>query len=286
MKPHVACTAGVSKPADASADHEPEINVTSLMQPAEPIVHVTLPAGYLPFFLAGIQTGWLKPQAAKVLLQHGCAPHAGGANLPNPQHLPSLAQSLATPGRFPFRGEAFDVRAEPDGPILSTIDRGALPWFGIRAEGVHVNGLVRRADGIHLWIARRAANRPIDPGKLDHLFAGGIAAGSTPAETLIKEGAEEAGLPPEIVRRATPAGTISYTVARREGLRRDRLHCYDLWLPEDVTPVPTDGEVAAFELWPIERVVQTLRGTNDFKFNVGMVIGELIERLGRQALLF
>ncbi len=261
------------------------------MQPAEPItpasIHrVTLPAGYLPFFLAGIQTGWLKPQAAQLLLQHGCTPQAGGANLPNPQHLPNLAQSLAAPGRFPFRGEAFDVRAEPDSPILTTIDRGALPWFGIRAEGVHVNGLVRRPDGIHLWIARRAANRLIDPGKLDHLFAGGIAAGSTPAETLIKEGAEEAGLPPEIVRRATQAGTLTYVIARPEGLRRDRLHCYDLWLPEDVTPVPTDGEVAAFELWPIDRVIQTLRDTNDFKFNVGMVIGDLIERLGRQALLF
>jgi 8-oxo-dGTP pyrophosphatase MutT (NUDIX family) len=256
------------------------------MQPAERMVHVALPAGYRPFFLAGTQIGWVTADAAQLLLLHGCSPVGGGASLADPAALPGLAQALAAPGRFPFRGEAFDVRAEPDGAILSTIDRGALPWFGIRAEGVHVNGLVRRADGIYLWVARRAANRLIDPGKLDHLFAGGIAAGSTPAETLVKEGAEEAGLAPDIVGRAVPAGTLSYVIARPEGLRRDRLHCYDLWLPEDVIPVPTDGEVAAFELWPIERVIQTLRGTNDFKFNVGMVIGELIERLGRQALLF
>lgn len=255
------------------------------MQPAGPNAHVTLPADYRPFFLAGTQAGWLRPPSAELLLENGCTAHQGGANLQDPAALPTLAQSLAAPGRYPFRGEAFDVRAEPDSPVLTTIDRGALPWFGLRAEGVHVNGLVRRADGIHLWIARRAAHRPTDPGKLDHLFAGGIAAGSTPAETLLKEAAEEAGLAPDIARRATPAGTLTYVIARREGLRRDRLHCYDLWLPEAVTPVPTDGEVAAFELWPIARVQQTLRDTTDFKFNVAMVIAELIERLRKQALL-
>jgi hypothetical protein len=67
---------------------------------------------------------------------------------------------------------------------------------------------------------------------------------------------------------------------RPEGLRRDVLHCYDLMLAEDFTPVATDGEVAAFELWPIARVVETVRDTDDFKFNVNLVLIDLFLRLG------
>ena len=37
------------------------------------------------------------------------------------------------------------MRAEAGGPVLATLDRGALPVFGVLAAGVHVNGLVRRA---------------------------------------------------------------------------------------------------------------------------------------------
>ena len=175
------------------------------------------------------------------------------------------------------------MRAEPATPVLATVDRGALPWFGIQAEGVHVNGLVHRPGGLHLWIARRAADRLLDPGKLDHLFAGGIPAGLTPEQTLVKEGAEEAGLDLAVVRQARPAGVVAYTMARPEGLRRDRLHCYDLTLPESVQPRPEDGEVTGFELWPLPRVLETVRDTDAFKFNVSLVLIDLFLRGGRPA---
>jgi hypothetical protein len=120
---------------------------------------------------------------------------------------------VAATGTFKWRGEAFDVRAAFDGRVLGTIDRGALPWFGVRAEGVHVNGVVHRHDGMYLWVARRAANRQMDPGKLDHIFAGGIAAGMDAEGTLVKEAAEEAGLgraTPRCARRAS--GATAYIV--------------------------------------------------------------------------
>jgi hypothetical protein len=69
-------------------------------------------------------------------------------------------------------------------------------------------------------------------------------------------------------------------MARAEGLRRDLLHCYDLDLPEDFAPSATDGEVASFELWPIGRVLQTVRDTDDFKFNVNLVLIDLFLRRG------
>ncbi len=43
-----------------------------------------------------------------------------------------------------------------------------------------------------MWIARRSPTKPIDPGMLDNLVGGGLAAGLTVAQTLVKEGWEEA----------------------------------------------------------------------------------------------
>ena len=66
---------------------------------------------------------------------------------------------------------------------------------------------------------------------------------------------------------------------RPEGLRRDRLHCFDLILPEDFMPHPTDGEVSGFELWPLARVLEAVRDSDAFKFNVNLVLIDLFLRL-------
>ena len=164
--------------------------------------------------------------------------------------------------------------------MLSQIDRGAIPSFGVEATGVHLNGLVRRADGLHLWVARRAANKTLDPGKLDHVVAGGVPAGLSPMETLVKEAAEEAAIPAVLASQARHVGEVRYAMERPEGLRRDHLHCYDLELSPDFMPQAADGEVESFELWPIERAVAAVQDTDDFKFNVNLVLIDLFVRLG------
>jgi thiamine pyrophosphokinase len=63
-------------------------------------------------------------------------------------------------------------------------------------------------------------------------------------------------------------------------MRRDRLHVYDLELPEGFEPRPNDDEVQRFELWPIARVVEAVRETDRFKFNVNLVLIDLFLRLG------
>jgi thiamine pyrophosphokinase len=120
----------------------------------------------------------------------------------------------------------------------------------------------------------------LDPGKLDHIAAGGVPAGLSPYETLIKEAGEEAGIPPALAAQARPTATLAYRMRRPEGLRRDHLVCYDLDLPADFTPVATDGEVAGFELWPTARVMEAVRDTDDFKFNVNLALIDLFLRLG------
>jgi 8-oxo-dGTP pyrophosphatase MutT (NUDIX family) len=129
-------------------------------------------------------------------------------------------------------------------------------------------------------VARRAADKALDPGKLDNLVAGGVPAGMTPRQTLVKEAAEEAAIPAALARTAVETGTITYAMERPEGLRRDRLVCYDLILPAAFQPVATDGEVESFELWPVARVLERVRDTDDFKFNVNLVLIALFQRLG------
>eukprot|EP01037_Dinobryon_pediforme_P011496 gene11496-11592_t len=238
-----------------------------------------LPGDRTALFIGDAQIGWAEPQIAQALQsRREVSPIAAGLQLRHPASLPGFAQSLAGEGLYRFRNEAFDVRAEPNGPTLATIDRGALPAFGIMAEGVHLNGLVQRPDGLHIWIARRAANKPLDPGKLDHIVAGGVSAGMTAWETLLKEAAEEAAIPEGLAAQSKHVGQITYTMMREEGLRRDVLQCYDLMLPESFIPTAADGEVESFELWPIERAYETVRATDDFKFNVNLVLIDLFRR--------
>jgi hypothetical protein len=243
--------------------------------------NAALPGVRQPFLLGDQHVGWVADRIARVLAGMPAIVSAGDrVVLTDPAALPGIARDLAERGLYRWRGEAFDVRVHPAGPVLSRIDRGAIPSFGIQAVGVHVNGLVRRDDGLHLWIARRAMDKPLDAGKLDHIVAGGVPAGLDPAQTLVKEAGEEAAIPPELASTAVHAGVIGYAMERSEGLRRDWLHCYDLMLPLDFTPEAVDGEVEAFELWPLSRVAAAVRDTDDFKFNVNLVLIDLFIRFG------
>ena len=101
-----------------------------------------------------------------------------------------------------------------------------------------------------------------------------------PSLALRKEAEEEAGLPADLLRDARRTATLSYAMARPDGLRRDWLHCYDVDLPESFAPRPVDGEIEWFELWPLRQVLDRVRRTDDFKFNVNLVLIDLFLREG------
>jgi 8-oxo-dGTP pyrophosphatase MutT (NUDIX family) len=239
-----------------------------------------LPGDRLPFYIGAAQAGYVKPDFAAVLAR------VSAEITLHPDRVTLAASSagqlneIAAAAGSRQRSEDFDVRAEPEGPVVALLDRGALPDFGVIGVGAHLNGLVQKPDGLHLWVAKRAADKKLDPGKLDHLVAGGVPAGLTPFETLLKEGEEEANLPAKLMRAAKPACRLRYNMERPEGLRRDLLYAYDLVLPEDFTPHPNDGEVESFDLWPLARVLETVSRTDDFKFNVNLVLIDLLIRHG------
>jgi len=240
-----------------------------------------LPGQRLRLWLGGAAVGWTTSATAVAIRE--VAPEASqtdqGLRLPDAASFEAMGPALAARGIVRQRNELFSVRSGPDQPELARLDRGALPLLGIWSEGVHVNGLVRRGHAPWLWVAKRAADKALDPGKLDHLVAGGLPAGLSAWDTLCKEAAEEAAIPAALARQAIPVGHSTYAMERPEGLRRDRLHHYDLWLPEDFVPQPADGEVASFSLWPLWRVLEAVRETDAFKFNVALVLIDLFLRL-------
>lgn len=238
-----------------------------------------LPGRRVPLRLGTAQVGWVLPDVAAALAGLGAAVEPDGVVIAA-DRLYGLARQLADQRLCRFRDEAFDVRATPDGPVLAQVDRGAVPILGVRAEGVHLNGLVRRPDGLWVWVARRAAHKLLDPGKLDHLVGGGVPAGLSPWETLVKEADEEAAVPPALIAAAMPVARLDYAMDHAEGLRRDRLHCYDLTLPKDFVPHPRDGEVESFELWPLRAALDEVRRSDAFKFNVSLVLIDLFLRAG------
>jgi len=262
----------------------------SLQRHIDACNNLASPAGLVPFRIGAEQVGWLGPDLARALTFFPRDVHfddrgaalAGRLRLPaqRSQALAGLLRSLSEHGHFRLRGEEFDIRAAPQGASLARMDRGALPAFGVISQGVHVNGLVRRPDGLHVWVGWRSSHKPVAPGQLDNIVAGGIPAGLDAQATLLKEAAEEASIPDGLARQARPVGRVSYVMANGEGLRRDVLHLYDLDLPEGFVPRPNDDEVERFELWPATRLLEEVRERDRVKFNVNLVLIDLFLREG------
>lgn len=191
--------------------------------------------------------------------------------------LRSLAEDGVIPG---WRGEAYPVGGQWGGPYAFEIERAAAAFLGCRAYGVHINGFVRDGNDLHLWVATRAEDRPVCPGQLDNMIAGGQPVGLTLKENVIKEAGEEAGVPPQLAEAAHPVGAITYTMENDLGLKPDMMFCWDLELPPGFQPVNTDGEVAEFRLMPAADVLEIVDTSEDFKFNCNLVIIDFCIRHG------
>lgn len=161
-----------------------------------------------------------------------------------------------------WRDERYAIVTRLGQAPLALIERAAARFWGTLTFGAHANGYVADAAGqpTHLWIARRALTKATDPGKLDNLVGGGVPHGQTPHETLVREGFEEAGLSPAVVRGATPGRPIELMRDIEEGFMHEQVHTYDLRLPADLVPVNQDGEVAELRLLPIAEAVALASG--------------------------
>jgi 8-oxo-dGTP pyrophosphatase MutT (NUDIX family) len=162
-----------------------------------------------------------------------------------------VARTLADEGALTaWRDERYAVRSKFDAPVKFLLERAAARYLGIHTWAAHANGLVAGARGAApgMWIARRSATKAIDPGMLDNLVGGGIAAGEDPAQALVREAWEEAGIDADRAARAEPAGTLHIERVVPDGVQRETLFAYDLWLPQDFVPANRDGEAGGHRL--------------------------------------
>jgi hypothetical protein len=246
---------------------------------------------YIPFIIDDRQTGWLKPDFAEHLSAWPEVFILDQVSIRLTDKIQDFKTRSKTVDKIlhdlieknvirNYLHEPYPVTAGDRSHAVMTLDRSAVPHFGLRSFGQHLNGFVRKSDGIYLWIARRARDRYIAPGKLDNMVAGGLPWHISLQQNLIKECAEEAGMDEYLTRQALPTGTVSYLAESEKGIKPDTLYCYDIELPDDFYPVCTDGEVESFELMPVRVVMEIIRESEDFKPNCNLVIIDFLIRHG------
>lgn len=248
------------------------------------------PSRIVPFMAAGKRIGWLRRDNAAALYRFPrvFAVEAEAVQLVATGDVDRVSaavdevvEELVVHNHVPkWRNETFDVMPRWGDTPIFRLDRGAVPFFGVRAHGVHVNGYRRDGGGLSLWVGRRAPNKRIAPNKLDNIVAGGIGNGHGIVATLYKEAEEEGGIPARLVDRAVSVGAITYLMETELGIRDDVLFTFDLEMPSDFVPQNTDGELVEFTLMPADSVLQRIRTTDDFKFNVNLVILDFAIRHG------
>ena len=246
---------------------------------------------FLPWLIGGEIAGWVRRDVAARLRNYPTVFAVDDKAVRLRDHLASfdhrsaaigdVARDLYEAGVFAgWRNEWFPVVTRFGAPPLMRLERAAVPMFGVHGYGVHMNGYVRDGERLKLWVGKRADDRPIEPGKLDHLVAGGIPLGLGVKECLAKECEEEASIPAALAAQARPVGAIRYRMEHQGWLRNDTLFVYDLELPADFKPSNRDGEIASFRLLHLDKVEQVLASGEDFKFNVALVVIDFLIRHG------
>lgn len=216
---------------------------------------MSLTEGLTPLRVEGHIFGWVHADWCARLLQAPTPFNLEAGAIEIVARLPSFAsrsaalaawsesarERWALPG---WRDERIVVR-DGDRPLFS-IERALARPLGLQLRSAQANVWCLTVAGPLLWIAQRAQHKPVEPGKLDALVAGGIAGFDEPFATLVRECAEEAGIGEALARQAVAAGTleISYTTQYDglDALHREHITLFDLELPAHVIPVPLDGE--------------------------------------------
>lgn len=152
-----------------------------------------------------------------------------------------------------WRDERFPLFDPETAEPLALMERAAARFWGTLTLGAHLTGYVAGAEGrpARLWIAQRSFSKPTDPGLFDNLVGGGVPAGQSPFDALVREAMEEAGLAPTLLLAARPGRVLRLHRDIAEGRQLEDLHAWDLALPPDWAPHNHDGEVAGFRLLPV-----------------------------------
>lgn len=230
---------------------------------------VALAHGLLPFRCGGFDIGWMKADFAQRLARWPLWFHylVDGVTLRTTPDTPAersdaiaqVAAALRAEGVIHgWRDELVSVAVTFGADELFRLERAATRHFGLMAYASHATGFIADEAEKRLWISRRAASKAVDPGHLDNLVGGRIAAGFSPSQTIMKEAWEEAGIPMSLLGIIKPSAVIEVAYPVPEGLHQETLFAYDLALPSHFTPVNQDGEVASIRSMGIADTIEAI----------------------------
>ncbi|RXZ44783.1 NUDIX hydrolase [Crenobacter cavernae] len=178
-----------------------------------------------------------------------------------------------------WRNERFTAFGA-DGTALFELERAAFRPLGLTSRAVHLNGLTRLASGeVRMWIARRSPHKGVEPNRMDNLMGGGVAAGESLQQALLREGWEEAGMSAGSLTGLAPASLLLAERPVQRGVHREWLYAYDVWLADGERPANQDGEVAEHVLLPLHEV-EDLLVAERFMIDAALVASDCLARLG------
>ena len=244
---------------------------------------------FRPFYVAGYKVGWILPEDLPLFEQSPAlfavkserVELLGEPSSPKERsaQLDVVLRQWRDQGYINGWRDEHYLISDGEGTPLFSVEWSATALLGVLNLGVHLNGFVRRTDGIWLWMARRARNRPRYPGKLDQMVAGGMTAYQSPQQVMKRECQEEAGVPMTLAETLKSVGLVTLCHHNSEGqLRREIIYTYDLELPETFQPCNQDGEVEEFQLMPIAEVMRLVAETDDIKINCNLVVLDFLVR--------
>jgi 8-oxo-dGTP pyrophosphatase MutT (NUDIX family) len=241
-------------------------------------------AAYLPLWIAGAIRGRVRRDVAEVLRDlPEIAPgelglqllERGSSRAARSRRLQRVAQALRLHGLIADWRNELSAVLDETGAEIARCERGAFRTLGLQNRAVHVNGY--RTDG-RLWVARRSALKRADPGKLDNLAAGGVAAGESPRRTAVREAWEEAGVPAGLARRVDFPGMVIRSLRETTfGMHDELVIVADLELPQDFVPCGRDGEVSEFLCLSVAEATAALQ-RGEFTVEAAFALRESLER--------
>lgn len=239
------------------------------------------PASAKPFLINGLTCGLLLPRSQKFLIDNSLRSHfvftdktvelrfRSESSEEISEELDIIAHKLRDKGFIrQWRDELLDVTETKQGQIVAKAERGIFRFFGMTTTCVHAVGF----SGNQLWAAQRTLTKQVDPGLMDTLSGGLVAAGELPEEALVRETAEEAGLTVNIAQFETPCHFL-VTRSVREGWMRERVIGYYLQTTE--IPHGADGEVDHFELMTPTQAIAEI-SNNRFTLDAAICILKLL----------
>ncbi|HLX29169.1 MAG TPA: DUF4743 domain-containing protein [Casimicrobiaceae bacterium] len=249
--------------------------------------------GFRRFVAGGVTVGVIDDRRVERLARFDCFDVSRGAvsldarlatQDARTKAMADVAATLRSEGALPaWRDEAYAVAGAFGETPLFLIERGAARYFGVVTYAAHVNGIMRDGATTMMWLAKRSHNKAVDPGLLDNLVGGGIAATLRVDQTVVKEAWEEAGIPASLARCARPAGLVCSRRPMFDGLQREVLFVHDLTLPVDFVPQNQDGEAIEHRLVTLEDAARTIAvdtGDNEVTVESSLAVLDYLIRQG------